>query len=190
MKRLLKHPFIVLEGVDGTGKSTVSKLVADSVGGIRIATPMGHYASSRPKFTESTWVPLESFKFYLDSVISASEKISDLCKENIVVCDRFIASTFAYHTGMGLEPEVAKSMIANAKILWPTIGFLLDATDEVLYQRLSERQSKPLRKGWLEKIRAAYLSFNYKQIDTTHLNPEEVSLEVVAHLKKNEIIQG
>ncbi len=65
---LLQHPFIVLEGVDGTGKSAACAKVAQRIGAIGVATPMGPYAKGKPKFNERTWIALESFRFYLEAV--------------------------------------------------------------------------------------------------------------------------
>jgi len=34
-----------------------------------------------------------------------------------VVCDRYVASTYAYHTGMGLDPEYAMQKVGDERIL-------------------------------------------------------------------------
>jgi len=189
MERKSEHPFIVFEGIDGTGKSTVSALVAEKIGATRVATPMEPYASIRPKFSEETWNPLDSFKFYLEAVKYASGQIEQMCQDGAVVCDRFIASTYAYHTGMGLSPETAKAMIEEADLLQPTIGIQLEAIDEVIERRLAHRGSKPLKKEWLEKIRKSYELFNYTIVDTTNLTPEEVANNIVDILSDREVIK-
>ena len=106
-----------------------------------------------------------------------------------VVCDRFIASTYAYHTGMGLDPEKAMQMIQEANLFQPTIGFQLDGTDAELSRRLTERGSKPLKPEWTAKIRNAYKVFGYELIDTTNLSRERVIEEIVKALKDKNIIK-
>lgn len=188
-ERITSYPFIVLEGLDGTGKSTVSRLVAEKIGAIHVSTPMEPYASSRPKFREETWNALESFEFYLEAVSDASGKIKELCVVRPVICDRYVASTYAYHTGMGLDPEKAMKMIREADLFQPTIGFQLDGTDAVLSKRLAERGSKPLKPEWIAKIRSAYKVFGYALIDTTSLSKEGVVDETVKTLKNKDIFK-
>lgn len=178
------NPFAVLEGLDGTGKSSVSVLVANEIGATHVATPMEPYASRRPKYKAESWNPLESFKFYLEAVTDASGKIQELCVARSVVCDRYTASTFSYHVGMGLDPETAMKMIQEANLLQPTIGFQLDGTDTELTRRLTERGSKPLKPEWTAKIREAYKVFGYTVIDTTNISKEEVAQEIVKALRE------
>lgn len=188
MERPNKYPFVVLDGIDGTGKSTVSGLVASKIDGVKVSTPMEPYASQRPKFNEDIWNAEESFDFYLESVKDASLKILAMCQETPVVCDRYVASTYTYHTGMGLDPNVASQKIEQANLLMPDIAYQLDADDEILMQRLTQRGSKPLKKEWLDKIRDAYRLFNYILVDTSSLTAEEVADVIVDSLKENKII--
>lgn len=188
-ERSTYYPFVILEGLDGTGRSTVSSLVAQEIGATHVATPMEPYASRRPKFKTETWNPLESFQFYLESVKDASGKIKEFCVARPVVCDRYIASTYAYHTGMGLDPEKAMAMIREADLFQPTIGFQLDGTDAELSRRLTERGSKPLKSEWTAKIRNAYRVFGYTLIDTTNLNIERVVEEIIKALKDKNIVK-
>ena len=113
----LEKPFIVVEGLDGTGKSTVTELVAERIGGMRVATPMEPHASIRPEYKEVTFSPRDSFDFYLDSVRFASKQVAITCQVMSVVCDRYVASTYAYHTGMGLDQEYAMQKLQMEEFL-------------------------------------------------------------------------
>lgn len=188
MERPHSYPFVVLEGIDGTGKSIVSGLVASKIAGVKVSTPMEPYASQRPKFREETWNAEESFDFYLEAVKDASLKILAMCQETPVVCDRYVASTYAYHTGMGLDSALASQKIEQGNLFMPDISYQLDADDEILMQRLTQRGSKPLKKEWLDKIRNAYQLFNYILVDTSNLTAEEVADVIVDSLKENKII--
>lgn len=94
--------FIVIDGIDGTGKTTIANYVAEKVGGIYIpafgAGPIGK--EIRKSFlTETTTLSnkvsyryiaaalVESFYVYILPALKAG---------NTVVVDRFMASTYAY----------------------------------------------------------------------------------------------
>lgn len=184
----MNYPFIVLEGVDGTGKSTVSKLVAEKIGAMRLATPMEPYNSFRPAYSKETWNAESSFDFYLQSLQFASDQIEVVTNVMPLVLDRFVASTFAYHTSNGLDREKALDAIKDANLTSPTIGFQLVVEDAEMRRRLTNRGSRPLSDDWLKKIREAYSLFNYELVDTTTLTPEEVAEHIVNILKQKNII--
>ena len=180
----LNRPFIVVEGLDGTGKSTVTQLVADKISGIRVATPMEPYQSRRPKYVEATFNPQDSFEFYLEATLHAAWQIAEICKTQAVVCDRYIASTFSYHTGLGLDSEYAARRIEETDLIFPSISFLLDARNEVLTDRLTLRGSRPLNLEALSRIRTAYSKFDFVHVDTSDIDQDAVCNKIVATLQR------
>ncbi len=184
----LSRPFIVVEGLDGTGKSTVTKLIADKIGGIRVATPMEPYQGRRPKYVEATFNPQDSFEFYLEATLHAAWQIAQMCKTQAVVCDRYIASTFSYHTGLGLDSEYASKRIEETDLIFPSISFLLDARNEVLTDRLTRRGSRPLSLEALSRIRTAYLRFNFVHVDTSDIDQDTVCNKIVEILQQKGLV--
>lgn len=89
--------FIVLEGIDGSGKSTIAEMVATRCNGITYATPPEKYRKLRKQVdtSSSLW---KHYDFYRDAVTEASAEISALLSSGkTVVCDRYWLSTLVYH---------------------------------------------------------------------------------------------
>src|ERR1700677_1365004 len=91
--------FIVLEGADGTGKTTAAKNLAKSLGAKYIATPPPKFREIRNVVDKDVSVGVR-FLFYLTGVLHASDIVRQTLANQPVVCDRYIASTIAYHRAL------------------------------------------------------------------------------------------
>ena len=98
--------FIVMEGGDGTGKTTLTNRLAQLLGGRAYATPPERYRSCREKVDLSA-TPDEHYDFYRKAVIDASGEIKALMEDGDehVFCDRYWISTVTYHEAMGLSVD-------------------------------------------------------------------------------------
>lgn len=92
--------FIVIEGLDGTGKSTIAKTLATALNAELLATPDASLKKARP-IIDAAYEnqPLARQLFYASSVLHLSEKVKELIKEGqTVVVDRYWLSTQVYHS--------------------------------------------------------------------------------------------
>lgn len=97
----MKNAFIVLEGIDGSGKTTMGKILASKIGGVFYQTPSSFWRKHRSIVENSHC--LIRFLFYLSATIYSSIEIRILLKKTPVVCDRYIYSTWAHHYAYGLK---------------------------------------------------------------------------------------
>lgn len=87
----------VLEGVDGVGKSTVGRRMAELSGAAYLATPLLSLSSCRAEVDRALNAPLPRKLWYAAQVAMASEEAAKLCAQNrCVVMDRYWLSTLAY----------------------------------------------------------------------------------------------
>jgi dTMP kinase len=127
--------FVVLEGIDGVGKSTVTRLVAEMLGFVPYATPPKEYMERRREI-DLNGSPQQKFNFFRDGVIVAADEIKQLILEGkSVVCDRYWMTTYVYHKVIGVQ--VAEHDFIN--LLQPNLTVLLTASPEHQLQRLIER---------------------------------------------------
>lgn len=87
--------FISIEGIDGSGKSTVVKLLAEKLGGVAISTPPDIMKQIRSEFDDSK-SRKSRYYFYISGLYLLDESIRQLMREGHVICDRHIHSTLAY----------------------------------------------------------------------------------------------
>lgn len=86
--------FVVIEGLDGTGKSSLAEALARSLGADYVRTPPVEYEPIRD-IVHNQESPYGRFLFYLSSVVYASERISESRHNGVVVCDRFHYTSLA-----------------------------------------------------------------------------------------------
>ncbi len=172
----LEHVFVSIDGVDGVGKTTVAKLLAADGSFQYHKSPTSPFAQLR-KEVDAHANPIERYCFYRIATQFDSAQISKLLETNSVVCDRYIASTAAYHIAMDARIRVIHS---DAELLKPHFAFLLGARSEIRDKRILER-AKVLSDVKLERdsmlldrVAEIFMSFGLTYIDTSDIPAEEV----------------
>ena len=90
---------IVIEGLDGTGKSTIAKALASSINAKLLGTPGVEFVEVR-KIMDQVYEhsPLARQLFYASTVVNVSERLKELMTQSeVVVIDRYWLSTLVYH---------------------------------------------------------------------------------------------
>lgn len=94
----------MIEGIDGVGKTTTAKLLAEMIDAIYYKTPSYHFEKLRVVadrvFRND---PQRRFKFYFNSVKFASTEIRQIIQKKPLVCDRYIWSTVVYRKALGFD---------------------------------------------------------------------------------------
>lgn len=106
---------IAIEGLDGCGKSTLARSLADTLGAALIRTPQDLDGATRTAMeTHCARSPLARMLFYSATVAAAAVDIrAGLGSGRSVVVDRYWLSTAVYHRVMGapcLLDEVAEHL--------------------------------------------------------------------------------
>lgn len=175
----MKNLFITLDGVDGVGKTTVSRLLAEELGGVYYKSPSVEFLEMRHKLEEPVNI-FGRYCFYRLAVQKDSQNIQTLLNSNVVICDRYIASTFAYHFVMDNDIKIIHNEIG---LLQPDFAFLLTANSNTRNQRILKRNES---KNWIENnsilldnIQDVFLSLGLIEIITDNLTPNQIVNNIV-----------
>lgn len=185
----MKNLFITIEGIDGTGKSTISKMLAAKILGTTMQTPQSKLQKEREVAHQSN-CRLHLMRFYMKSIIEQQSEIENAIKNSHIVCDRYIHSTLAYQW-----PE-DKKIPMNLKnsypfIRWPDITFLLHTDNIERNNRILKREREnnihnPLDHLSEEISLAEKRFFTMKElirIDTTDKSPQHICNEMLIELE-------
>jgi len=145
--------FVTFEGIDGSGKTTVSHLVLEKL------RSRGHsvFLTSEPTsgwlgdlvrrgIQEDVNAITESFLFLADRSVHIGQIRSHLEKGELVLCDRYADSTFAYQGArlVGVLPDPIR-FLQNASRGWllsPDLTILLRVSPELGMDRIKGRPTK------------------------------------------------
>jgi thymidylate kinase len=96
--QMKRFPIIAIEGIDGAGKTTVSRLLSDELGMKYIKTPTKELNSFRCFFDNSNTDPNARLHFYISCLWEAYNEAIQSARYCGVIFDRYICSTLAYHS--------------------------------------------------------------------------------------------
>lgn len=179
---------VVIEGVDGTGKTTIAKLVATRLGYTYVYCPPPIMAAIRREVEQLRDFNAR-FYYYLACGMVLQPALEELLREGqSVVVDRYIYSTFAMHRALGVQTGAVD--MRSLPIRWPDKAFLLVANREVRQYRCSKRgdtqdydkrieQSEQL----LERAQQIYMEYDdFTIIDTSERDVEFVYSRLLEEL--------
>jgi len=185
--------FVTFEGIDGSGKSTVSKLVYNklkSEGYDVILTyeptdsTIGKYVQKCIKTGGDPYVT--SFTFIADRIQHCKKIKQWLDEGSIVICDRYAESTYAYQ-GSQLEDEIKNPIkwlkdLSKNHIITPDRTFLFVINPKESLARIQHRDELiPFeRLSFLEKVHKNYLTVSkgkrFLKLDATKKIDELVKI--------------
>ncbi len=154
-----KGRFIVFEGIDGSGKSELSRrmaehLVSEGIDAVLTAEPSDSWIGDVLRTESKTTGPIANTLFYVADRAEHTSQIKKwLNAGKWVLCDRYIGSTLAYQ-GALLSDKVENSWnwlkeINRPAAISPDVTFLLKISPEEAMSRLNLRASVP---GRFEKL--------------------------------------
>ena len=192
--------FITFEGIDGSGKSTISRRVfqqlkSDGYDVVLTSEPtgtkIGRYVQQCIKTQSDPFVT--AFTFIADRMQHCTQIKQWLDRQKMVLCDRYAESTYAYQ-GAQLEAHIEKPMywlqdLSRNRILLPdrTFVFVIDPKDALL--RIQHREELiPFEQiAFLEKVHQNYLklasSKRFLKLDATK------EIQELVDICYNDIIQ-
>lgn len=162
-----KGVFIVIEGLDGSGKTTQATLLANRLSKNHIvhctAEPsqgkIGAFIR-RDCLYEKTRLPTEA-----EALLFAADRIEHMHNEllpalsegKLVVCDRYVYSSLAYQGSAGLSLDWIKTV--NARALEPDFAIYIDVPPERVLERLQRKRSVMETLETQRKVRDIYLKY-------------------------------
>ncbi len=181
--------FIVIEGLDGSGKTTQSKYLFDRL------SEMGYNATieSEPtygaigKFIRkalSEKVKLDMMSLQLLFIADRNEHIKSISEEinnKVVICDRYYYSTIAYGEAVGVSRSYLESM--NSIFPIPDKTFFLEIDPSNAIKRIdSGRHNKEIfeKLETLKRIKSSYDKFKSPEIERINAElPKEKLAEIL-----------
>jgi len=162
--------FIVIEGLDGCGGETQTKLLNEYLNSDGIShiiyrspdysKPLGKviklYLDGKLKLN-----PDAAFTLFASDTLITSEMIKSERKEKVVIMDRYITSTIVYQAARGLDFEKALGIVNKLNYEKPDAIIYIDISPETSMKRkILEKKNLDYHEGnleYLKKVRSFYL---------------------------------
>ena len=180
--------FIVIEGIDGTGKSTQAKRLAEWFQSEGREVVLSREPTDGPwgkKLRESAstgrLAPDEELEYFLNDRRQHVEEVISpaLAQGKVVILDRYYFSTMAYQGARGFDPlEIRRKNEAFAPV--PHLLLLLDLDVDDALERIGVRgdtANEFEKRGNLERCREIFLSLRNEPFVT--VIPSEGTLDTV-----------
>ncbi len=168
LKNSYSGKFIVFEGLDGSGQTTQARLLKEYLerAGLKVL------AMKEPTQNSSAGKKIQRILDKKEEISSADlqklfvedrkehlerEILPALKRGEIVICDRYFFSTFAFGAASGLDLEWLIKL--NEKFLLPDLTFILKAKPETCLQRITKRGTEKTlfeKKETMEKVWQVY----------------------------------
>jgi len=192
--------FVTFEGLDGSGKTTVSRLVAESLRAkghrVHLTTePTKSWLGDavRRAYDDDVGAIAESFLFLADRAAHLTDIRAHLKKRELVLCDRYADSTYAYQgarlEGVMKDPIRFLQRASEPWALRPNVTILLRISAELARKRI-EGRPRLIRfedLAFLKKVAANYdrlaRSRRFVVLDGAR-GPEAVTLDAISAIER------
>lgn len=186
--------YFVFEGLDGSGKSTQCRMLADAL------HSRGYPVTLTKEPTDGPWgqqiremarsnkrvTPQQELEWFIHDRKEHIEQLIQptLSKGHILIQDRYFLSTMAYQGSRGLDPQTILAQHLTFAPL-PCRTFLLDLPPEVGLERVRKRQSTPDAFETLDALQKCAAIFHEIELEgLTRLPaeqpPQELHKEILA----------
>ncbi|AZL15562.1 dTMP kinase [Rickettsiales endosymbiont of Stachyamoeba lipophora] len=144
-----KGKFIAIEGIDGSGKSTQSKLLAAHFTKLGLNVTLTREPGGTDKAEILRNVILNNKFANITEMLlfqaARYEHVANLIKpqlqqDYLIICDRFIDSTFVYQGLNGVDQELINTIHQLTSKILPDLTILMDADISLCQERLSNRK--------------------------------------------------
>jgi dTMP kinase len=199
-----KGVFIVVDGLDGSGKSEIVKMLHNYLFSknkkYRIMTTReptnGKYGSRIRKMLAKEKNPFSSSKRLVELFVSdrkdhLKKNVEPFLRTvnghelNIVICDRYYYSTVAFQGAQGMDIKMLVKK--NSKFRKPDLALILDVKPEIALKRISNRKNKEKfeQLEFMRKIRKNFLNIGKMFKDNIKIiNASRSKAVVFADIKK------
>ncbi|GGP00988.1 dTMP kinase [Wenjunlia tyrosinilytica] len=193
-----RGPFVVLEGISGVGKSTLTRLLGERLDAATLHTlPEPH--SSVSTAVNDQLKALPQFAFYLSGLLHASDVIRDALTRGPVVADRYVSSVLACHAAVhsaGLDQVSALLAPFRPYLITPDITFYLSTSNTELSKRIQSKTDLkqddtdlfdvPGRLSALRKnfTAVALVDPSAVHLDTDNRSPAALTEAIIKHLEE------
>ena len=192
--------FVTFEGIDGSGKTTVSRLATDALRaqGERVfltGEPTKHWTGEavRRSYKDDAGPLAESFLFLADRAAHQPEIREHLDAGELVICDRYADSTYAYQgarlIGIVDRPVQFLRSVTEPWLLAPDLTILLKVPAEVGLERIAGRPERVRFEelAFLRKVARNYDALararRFVVLDSVE-SPDEVAEEAIAAIRQ------
>lgn len=136
-----KTNFIVVEGFDGSGKTSTAKWLEQELGYKYTKSPTGVFAKARELFDDIQNISVtERLAFYTGDCIRVSEILRNESANRKIVLDRYYPSTVCYHESLRKDSTQNLHSIFEA-LLQPDLILYLKTDYDILAERLKQREN-------------------------------------------------
>ena len=160
--------FIVFEGIDGGGKSTQIKMLAEFFKQQSYAVelhmepteaPIGSLLWDYMRSKDRSFDPETEALLFAADRIEHGKKIQKALEENkVIISDRYLHSSLAYQGAAGVDIDWMKSL--NRHALKPDLVMLLDIDPDKSLERVSDRARTVFEENvYLKDVRTEYLKY-------------------------------
>ena len=185
--------FLVIEGCNGVGKSTITEYLSARLGASTFHYPPEFVSFRRDVHLDEYVAPLPRLAYYLAATLDLSDLVRAQLKRSHVICDRYLASPLSLMIGeSAIEETEARRLVKPflSYLCTPDLIVLLTAKHGVASARIHKRSLKsgmltPVARRMLESEELFHRRENacrrlsirlgpVVELDTTNLSSEEM----------------
>ncbi len=189
----MRTKFLVIEGCNGVGKSTITEYLSARAGATTFHYPPEFVSFRRDAHLDERLAPVPRLVYYLAATLHLSDLVRAQLRQSHVICDRYLASPLSLMIG---EPAIEERETRRltepfeSYLCMPDLTLLLTAEHAVASARINNRSREsgmltPVARRMVESEEFFHKRQNacrrlsmrlgpIVELDTTNLSPEEM----------------